>query len=58
MATNSILKGININSKQLGRNFVSALENAESKKSKDVVLSKACTTVRKDQIKALFEVKK
>ncbi len=58
MATNSILKDININSKQLGRNFVSALENAENKKSKDVVLNKACTTVRKDQIKALFEVKK
>lgn len=58
MATNSILKDININSKQLGRNFVSALENAENKKSKEVVLSKACTTIRKDQIKALLEVKK
>jgi hypothetical protein len=58
MATNSILKDININSKRLGRSFVSALENAENKKSKEVVLSKACTTIRKDQIKALFEVKK
>lgn len=58
MATNSILKDVNINSKQLGRNFVSALENAENKKSKNVVLNKACTTVRKDQIKTFFEVKK
>ncbi len=58
MATNSMLKDIDINSKRLGRDFVSALENAENKRSKDVVLSKACTTVKKDQIKKIFGVDK
>lgn len=54
MATKSILKNININEKHLGRNFVSALDNAKNKSSKDVVISKSCSHVRRDQIKSLF----
>lgn len=57
MATKSILKNININEKHLGRNFVSAMENAKNKTYKDVVLSKSCSVLKRDQIKSLFGAK-
>lgn len=57
MATKSILKNININKKRLGRNFVSALENAENKSSKEVIISKSCTALKRDQIKSVFGAK-
>ena len=58
MATKSVLKNININEKHLGRNFVSALENAENKSYKEVVISKSYSTLKRDQIKSLFGVEK
>lgn len=56
MATKSILKDININEKHMGRNFVSALENAKDKSCKEVILTKTYNTIRRDQIKSLFGV--
>ncbi len=56
MATKSILKNINIREKHLGRSFVNALECAESKTTNEVSISKSCSTVKRDQIKALFGV--
>ena len=54
MSAKSILKSVNIKEKHMGKNFVSALENAQNKHSKDVVLSKVCETVKKQDIKKLF----
>ena len=54
MATKSILKNITIREKRMGRNFVSALENAQNKHSKEVVLTKSCETVRKQDIRKIF----
>ncbi|NLO38045.1 MAG: hypothetical protein GX115_00970 [Ruminiclostridium sp.] len=56
MATKSILKDININEKHMGCNFISALENAEDKSCKEVVLSKTYNTIRREQIKSLFGI--
>ncbi len=54
MATKSILKNINIRNKNLCRNFVNALENAEGKKAKEVVLSRSCTEIKGEIIKEIF----
>lgn len=54
MATKSILKNIDIKDRRLGRAFVSALENAENKASKEVNYSKACTTATRSQVKTIF----
>jgi hypothetical protein len=40
----------------MGRNFVSALENAKDKSCKEVILTKTYNTIRRDQIKSLFGV--
>lgn len=49
MATKSILKNISIS-----HNFVNALENAEGKKAKEVVLSSSCTEIKGEIIKEIF----
>lgn len=54
MATRSILENVNFRNKSLTKGFVSALENASKKKSKEVVLQKMCTDVKRDQIKDFF----
>lgn len=54
MATKSILKNVNIKEKDLGRNFVNALESAQNKKDKVIKLKRACKDVKKDEIKDLF----
>lgn len=54
MATKSMLKSVDVRDKYLGRNLISALENAEKKGAKSVTFSKSVKTVRKDKIKALF----
>lgn len=54
MATKSILKSVNIKEKNLGRNFVIALEKAHDKKFKEVKLSRNCSDVKKEEIKNLF----
>lgn len=54
MATKSIIKNIDIRDRKLCRTFVSALENAQGKKGKDVTLSRSFTEVRGEKIKELF----
>ena len=54
MATKSILKNVDIRDKKFSKDFVNALENAHGKKAKDVVLSKACTNVNRQDIRKLF----
>jgi|ADurb_Total_1013_FD_contig_21_1924691_length_248_multi_5_in_0_out_0_1 hypothetical protein len=51
MATKSIFKNVVIKDKQLTKNLVSALENAQKKGSKVVRLSKSYHEVKKDRIK-------
>ncbi len=58
MATKSILKDIDIREKHMGRKLVNALENAKGKHSKVVEFSRACSTIKKGQIKELFRVTK
>ncbi|MBS3885751.1 MAG: hypothetical protein KGZ56_01725 [Dethiobacter sp.] len=58
MATKSILKNVDIRKKSLCRAFVSALENAKKKKSKEVTLSKTCTEIREEKIKEIFGITK
>ncbi len=57
MATKSILKNINIRNKSLCRNFLEALENAEGKKGKKVILSKPCIEIKGEKIKEIFGTK-
>lgn len=54
MATKSILKNVDIRNKKIGRDFVNALENAHDKVSKEVILSKPCTHVNRQDIRKLF----
>jgi len=54
MATNSVLKNIDIREKHLGRTLVEALENAMDKGSKDVVVKKTVTRANKDQVLKFF----
>ena len=54
MATKSILKNINIKNNRLGRNFVNALEKAQSNEIKEIKLDKKFRNVKKDEIKELF----
>lgn len=54
MATKSILKNVNIKDKRLGRNFVNALEKAQSTENKEIKSEKKFSYVQKDEIKELF----
>ena len=54
MATHSILNNVTIKDKHLSRTLVYALENAERKKGKTIVMHKTCETLDKDQIKQMF----
>ncbi len=54
MATKSIYKNVNIKSKVLARNLVSALENAEGKKSQNVIFTKSFQEVKGDDLRKLF----
>lgn len=54
MATLSITKNVNIKKKHLSRAFVSALENAENKTSKKVVLQRPYHEVKEEEIKKMF----
>ena len=54
MDTKSILKNVNIRDKKLGRNFVNALEEAQSKKNTEIKLEKDFRNVTQDEIKDLF----
>jgi len=54
MATKSILKVIDVRDKHFGRKLVSALENAENARSKDVTISKSVKTLDKKSIREIF----
>jgi len=54
MATKSIMKNVDIRDKRLCRAFISALENAHGKKSKEVSLSRTFKEISGDKIKELF----
>ena len=55
MATKSIYKNVSIKSRSLARGLISALENAQNKKKKEVVLSKSLQSVSKDKIAEIFK---
>jgi len=55
MATNSILKNVRIKDRRLARDFIKALEHAETKKAKDVVIPQIVRKLDKSQIKAVFD---
>ncbi len=54
MATLSIIKNINIKKKTLSCTFISALENAENKKSNNVILQRPYSEVKGEEIKKMF----
>jgi hypothetical protein len=54
MATKSITKNVVIRSKPLARNFVRALENAEGKSSKNVVVDKTVHEIKGDALREMF----
>lgn len=54
MATKSITKNVVIRSKPLARNFVRALENAEGKSSKNVVVDKTVHEIKGDGLRVMF----
>lgn len=54
MATSSIFKDVRVKRKSLGRNFVRALENAESMPAKEIVMSKRVQEIKGESIKRLF----
>ena len=54
MATKSVLKTILIKDRRTASALVAALENASGKKSKDVVISRTCSELGRDEIKKMF----
>ncbi len=58
MATKSIYKNINIKDKAFCRALVSALENAQNKKAKDVEYTRTFSEAKGEQIKEMFEENK
>lgn len=57
MATKSILKNVDIKDKKLGKQLVIALENASSKSSKQVTLSRTYQDIRGEKIKEVLNKK-
>lgn len=58
MATKSILANVRFKDRTLCRGLANALENAQDKKSKEVVLSRTCKAIPKDKIKDFFRESK
>lgn len=54
MATKSIYKSIHLKNRALCRGLVNALESAQNKKSKEVVMTKKVREVKGDELKKLF----
>ncbi|MBQ2663787.1 MAG: hypothetical protein IJG16_06525 [Clostridia bacterium] len=54
MATKSIYKNISVKNRSFCRTLVSALENAQKKKAKDVQLSRTFSEVKNEDIKSIF----
>ncbi len=58
MATKSFLKNITIKNKKSADNFLAALENAEKKQAKKVVLDKRVEEIKDNEtIKRMFKKK-
>ncbi|QSF42637.1 hypothetical protein [Paenibacillus tianjinensis] len=55
MATSSITQNIVIRDKKGSQQLISALENADGKRSKKVSYSKAHSEIRGDKIKEIFK---
>lgn len=55
MATKSITKNVVMRTKPLARNFVHALENAEGKSSKEVVVDKTVHEIKGETLRKIFE---
>jgi len=54
MATGSFLYEVKINNDSDAKRFVEALENAEQKSDKDVVVCKPCSNASKEEIRIMF----
>lgn len=54
MATKSIMKNIDIRDKNLGKNLITALENASGKHGKNVQISRSYSEAKGEQIKKIF----
>jgi len=55
MATSSITQNIVVRDKKSSRQLISALENADKKRSKEVSYSKAHNEIRGEKIKEIFQ---
>lgn len=55
MATSSITQNIVIRDRKSSRQLISALENANKKRSTDITLSKAHREITGDMIKEIFK---
>ena len=59
MATKSFLKSVAFKDKTSAKSFVSALENADKKSRKKVIVTKKVETIKdSDKIKKIFKVTK
>ncbi len=54
MATKSITKNVVLRTKPLAKNFICAVENAENKSSKIVVMSKTVHELKGQTLKEIF----
>lgn len=54
MATKSVLKNVMIKDRRSAHRLVSALENAKNKSEKKVILSRTCSEMGRDEIRAVF----
>ena len=54
MATKSITKNVVMRTKPLARNFVHALENAEGKSSKEVIVDKTVHEIKGETLREMF----
>ena len=55
MATRSILKSVNINNKNVCKNFVNALERSEKRSCRNKAAVVECREVKGSEIKDLFK---
>ena len=58
MATKSVLKNIDVKTRDSALALVNALENAKGKHSQNVVPSRTFSYANKDEIRKMFEAKK
>lgn len=54
MATKSILKNVDVKDRKMGKSLVVALEQAEKKHAKNVVISRTYSDIRGSRIKDIF----